>query len=36
MKFKYATTLIGGFDDLEESIIVALDKSLFVHNEARE
>ena len=33
MKIKYNKTLIGGFNDLGEPLIVTLDESLFVHNE---
>lgn len=36
MEIKYSKTLIGGFDDKGYSKLVALDESLFVHNEAGE
>ena len=36
MKIKYNNILIGGFNDLDEQIIVTLDKSLLVHNEEGE
>lgn len=36
MEIKYINSLIGGFDDKGYSKIVALDESLFVHNELGE
>ena len=36
MKINYNNTLIGGFNDLGQPKILALDESLFVHNEAGE
>ena len=36
MKLKYNTSLIGGFDHSGNSKIVAIDESLFIHNENNE
>ena len=36
MKLKYETTLIGGFDQNLNPIIVAIDESLFIHDSNNE
>ena len=36
LKFKYNNTMIGGFDHLNRSLVVAIEESLIIHDKRGE